>query len=221
MKKGKSLRLFILGSALALTIQMWTTDGIGAAETARGFYFSGNLRGNWIGDAGLRQVDTIGGGKVEFDPGVGFGLRGGYRFCDWFSLEGETGFAGNKISGMTGATVDDTYLYQVPYMVNTVFTIPRLVVTPFFGGGIGGTSSIIDTDHITVGNRTAFGDESTATFAYQLFAGIHFPINDQISLGVIYNFRGVDAPRWDEGDFPIEFGDLRNHSIGVSANFRF
>jgi len=52
---------------------------------------------------------------------------------------------------MSGASVDAA-LYQVPFMANAVITVPtRTPLTPYGGFGLGGTSSIIDADHITAG----------------------------------------------------------------------
>ena len=186
-----------------------------------GFYAAPNVRANFIDDADLKQVGFSTGGKVRFDPGVAFGVRGGYRFCEWFSLEGETGFTGNSIKSMTGASVDADLL-QVPFLANAVFSVPlRFGVSPFAGAGVGGVTSIIDADEINDGNLIAIGSEAATSFAYQVFAGVHFAIDDRISVGLIYNYRVVDGPRWDRSSFLIETGDLRNHSIGVSANFRF
>ena len=148
-------------------------------------------------------------------------MRGGYRFCQYFALEGETGFTDNSISSMSNASVDAD-LVQVPFMANAVFSYPIQGLAPFLGVGIGGTTSVIDADHIIAQGIGVTGSESTTTFSWQLFAGVHYAINDRISVGLIYNYRAVDDPRWDRGGIlPIEFGEVRNHSIGVSANFRF
>jgi opacity protein-like surface antigen len=217
MKKGTSLGLCVLTLIVAVRAQ----GADGGSDLSPGWFAGANLRANFIEDTHLVQVDTSHGGTVKFDPGLGIGFHGGYRFCDWFALEGETGFTANSITSMTGASVHDTDLLQVPYMANAVFTVPRLQIVPFFGFGLGGTTSVIDTDHITVGNRTAFGSDSTVSFSYTAFAGLHYAINSQISIGLLYDYRFVDGPRWDRGNFPIEIGDLHNHSVGVSATFRF
>ena len=228
MKEGKLLRcVLICTSALAVTPSiraavMMPQAGDRSMELATGWYAAANVRANLIEDAHLRQIGGAGGGHVTFDPGAGFGIRGGYRFCQYFSLEGETGFTGNSIDRMANVNNVEADLLQVPFMANAVFSFPiQYALAPFFGAGIGGTTSVLDVDHINIGNAFVTGTESTTTFSYQFFAGVHYAINDQISVGLIYNYRAVDGPRWDRGGFPIEFGDLRNHSIGLSANFRF
>lgn len=186
-----------------------------------GWYAGGGIRGNFMEDTSLKQLNGPTTGTVKFDPGAGFIARGGYRFCEWFALEGEFGFIGNSISSITGASTDAA-LYQVPLMANAVITIPtRTPLTPYAGFGLGGTSSIIDADHITVGGVTLFGSEATTTFSWQVFAGVEYEINNRLSVGATYNYRSVDGPKWDRAGFPIEFGDLSNHSIGVSATFHF
>src|SRR5262245_23144929 len=101
MKEGKLLQyVLICGAGLALAgsaraaVMMPQADARSMELTA-GWYASANVRANLINDTRLRQVGGTGGGHVTFDPGAGIGIRGGYRFCQYFSLEGETGFTGN------------------------------------------------------------------------------------------------------------------------------
>ena len=210
---------YSLMCSLALTL----AASLRASELSPGWYGAVSARGNFIEDTHLTQLGFFNGGNdVSFDPGIAFSARGGYRFCQYFSLEGEMGFTGNSIDHISGTSVDADF-FQIPFMANAVFSFPvRYNISPYFGAGMGGTTSIIDANHIHVFNTgdDIFGDDSTTTFCYQFFAGIHFAINERISVGVVYSYRAVDGPRFDE-DFPIEFHDLKNHSIGVSANFRF
>jgi opacity protein-like surface antigen len=218
-KENATVYSLIIASGLLLTTHAHGAEmNLGASA---GFYGAANVRANFIDDANLKQVFSSTGGKIRFDPGAGFGVRGGFRFCEWFSLEGETGFTGNSIKSMTGASVDAEFL-QVPFMANAVFSFPNTInLFPYVGAGIGGTTCIFDADHITVGSTTAFGSESATAFAYQVFAGLEYRITERISVGGFYNYRAVDAPEWDRSSFVIETGEIRNHSVGVSATFRF
>jgi len=188
----------------------------------QGFYIGGVFRGTFPEDTKLKQLGGPTTGNVSFDPGAGFSFKGGYRFCEWFSLEGEAGFEGNSIKSITGASVDAAF-YQVPTMANAVFTIPtRTQITPYVGAGLGGTTSIIDVDRLNpTSGGTVVGTEGQTTFSWQVFAGLEYAINDRLSVGLTYNYRNVNGPRWDRGSFPIEFDDISNHSGGVSVNFRF
>jgi opacity protein-like surface antigen len=220
MKKGNS-SFYSITIASGLLLASHAQAAQMALGASSGFYGAANVRGNFIDNADLKQVGSSTGGKIRFDPGAGFGVRGGFRFCDWFSLEGETGFTGNSVKSMTGASVDADFL-QVPFMANALFSFPNtLNLFPYAGVGIGGTASIFDADHITVGTTTAVGSESATSFSYQFFAGVEYRITERISVGGYYNYRVVDGPKWDRSSFLIQTGDIRNHSIGVNATFRF
>jgi len=188
---------------------------------APGFYVGGVFRGTFIEDTGLKQLNGSTTGNVSFDPGAGASIKGGYRFCEWFALEGEVGFEGNSIRSITGTSVDAA-LYQVPTMANAIITLPtRSPLTPYFGAGIGGTSSILDVAHITQGTTTIVGTEGQTTFSWQAFAGLDYALNNRLSIGLTYNFRWVTGPKWDRGNVTIEFDDMHNHSGGVSVNYHF
>lgn len=218
MKKFNSRGGLIVALALLLPAQIFAQSM--ASSLAPGFYAGGDVRVVFQQNTGLRQFGGPTTGTVKFDPGAGISIRGGYRFCEWFTLEGETGGSGNSIRSITGASVD-ARIYQVPFMANAILSLPtRTPLTPYVGVGIGGVSTVLDSSHITIGSTTAFGNDATTTFAYQGFAGLQYALNEWFSIGLIYNYRHVDGPKWDR-DFPIEFGALRSHSGGVSFNFHF
>ena len=210
----------VRGDATGVRTAQWETA---PNNLSPGWYISGLFRGNFMENARLRQLlGAPSSGTVKFDPGAGFSARGGYRFCEFFALEGEFGFDGNDISSMTGASFDNTALFQVPMMANAVLTVPtRTAFMPYGGFGLGGTTSILDTDRITAGAVSVTGTESTTTFSWQAFGGLDYAITDRLSVGLMYNYRSVEGPKWDRGSFPIEFGRLRNHSLSARVNFRF
>ena len=185
-----------------------------------GWYIGGLFHGNFPEDTTMKQFGGPANATVRFDPGAGFSARGGYRFCEWFALEGEIGFEGNSISSISGASVDAAY-YQVPYMANAVITIPtRSLIIPYGGVGVGGVTSILDINDITLGGVPVTGSDATTTFSWQAFGGFDFMINNRLSVGVMYNYRFVDGPKWDRS-FPIEFDDIHNHSVAARVNYHF
>jgi len=221
----KASVIFMMATALAVSLNPGRAAEMGAAPMGTplspGFYVGGVFRGIFIEDTNLKQLNGPSSGTVSFDPGAGMSFKGGYRFCEFFALEGEFGFEGNSISSITGVNVDAA-LYQVPTMANAVITLPtHSPLTLYLGGGIGASSSILDVDHIIQGGTTIVGTEGQTTFAWQAFAGLEYALNNRLSIGVTYNFRWVDGPKWDRGSVAIEFDDLHNHSAGVSVNYRF
>ena len=220
-------RLFLFGAGIMAGTQLFAAEmEMGRPMTlSPGFYIGGSAGVNFIEDTSLKQfpgVDTTG-SKVRFDPGFAFSVRGGFRFCEWFSLEGETGMHANSIRSITGADRLDANVYQIPVMANAILTLPtRSFVTPFIGAGAGGVDSVIDINRLRVqpNPNTLRGDDSTFTFAWQAFGGLQFDITERLSLGVMYNYRAVQSPKWDS-DEALEFGKLRNHTAAVVVNFHF
>ncbi len=170
------------------------------------------------------------GTKVKFDPGMRIGFAGGYRFTEWFSVEGETGMAINKISSISGATIHgDAFFSNVPFLANVRFQLPRnrCFVTPYIGGGLGGSASIFDVDnHIDLGGVRMTGSDSTIVFAYQAFAGLNFRINDNMSVGVAYHYFATTAPSWEaDTSFAttshLRFRGAETHGITATFEWRF
>jgi opacity protein-like surface antigen len=234
MKRNQSLGGLVIASALLLPAQIFAQfpPQYPPANVPPGFYPPSNLAPGFYAGTDIRAVipenthvrqfgSSTTSRTVEFDPGAEIMIRGGYRFCEWFALEGEVGGSGNSIHSITGASSVDANIYQVPFMANAILTLPtRTPLTPFIGAGVGGVSTVLDSHDITIGLTTVFGNDSTTTFAYQAFGGLQYAVNEWFSIGLIYNYRHVDGPKWDR-DFPVEFGSLKTHSAGLSFNFRF
>jgi|SRR3954466_6769728 len=187
---------------------------------AVGPYVGGLFGGTFIENATMTEFGGPSSAKTKFDPGLGITFKGGYRFCDWFSLEGEVGFEGNPIDSITGASVDGS-LYQIPAMANAVFWLPtRSPFTVFAGGGVGANTSILDVDHISTSTVFASGSDTDTTFAWQVFGGFHWALNDRLGLGFTYKFRRADGPNWNQ-DFAVAFDRIKTHTFAFAMNYRF
>lgn len=176
--------------------------GAGAALTADGSIteFSGFAAGN----------------KVKYDTGFAFEGAIGYAFNPWISAEFETGSFVNQISHVEGFALADTYLYNVPFMANVTlkYTIPRTIVTPYVGAGVGGSITGFDTDYFSNGQVSLYGSDSTVVFAYQFYAGVRFDINGQMSVGIGYKYFATE-----DSDFRYEsfnFGGP-DHHLGIEG----
>jgi opacity protein-like surface antigen len=169
--------------------------------------------------------------KVRLDPGVRFGFVGGYKLTDWFSVEAETGVYANNIKSITGADIrGDATLANIPFLLNARFEIPhgRCPITPYLGGGAGGSASVLSFDHhIDFNGERLHGSDAAPVFAYQAFAGLRYAINDRMGLGVEYHYFATTGPTWSAdhtGGAPsdhISFLGTQNHAISVAFDYRF
>jgi opacity protein-like surface antigen len=157
------------------------------------FYLQTDVGGQVTQDTKLKEFfgEPLGPNtKVVFDAGPRFGFLGGWRTCDWFSLEAEFGYMGNHIDTITGASrVDHAYFSNAPFLVNARFTCPpHWWFAPYFGGGLGGTFTTISADDIDIGSTHMDGWASAAAFAYQAFGGFRFKINSHMAVSVSYHY---------------------------------
>lgn len=190
--------------------------GIGPAFTADGSLpeFSGFAAGN----------------QVKYDTGFAFDGAIGFTFNRWISAEFETGMIANEISQVEGFALDDTFLFNVPFMANVTlnYTIPRTIVTPYIGAGLGGSVTGFDTDYFSNGDVSLYGSDATVVFAYQFYAGVRFEINNQMSVAVGYKyFATEDADfsfesfNYGQPDLHLGFEGVTSHIVTVAFNMRF
>lgn len=194
-------------------------------------YVGTDLGGVVANDVSVKEFfGPISGTKVHLDPGVRAGFFGGYQFCDWFSLEGETGIIANSIDSIDGANISGyASLDNVPFLANVRLQLPvrRCPVSPYIGGGVGGSVSIIDFDrNITLNGVTGHGSDGSVVFAYQAFAGLRWAINDNMGIGVEYHYFVTTGPDWKFNAFDTEtdhirFSGVQTHAASVAFDFRF
>src|SRR5438874_9883480 len=133
-----------------------------------GLYFKADAGGNWTRSTSLNEFfgPVTPGSRVEFDAGPRFGLTVGYDVLDFLGFEFQTGIMENEISSITEATDLDARLINIPFMANARLHLPTYFrVAPYIGAGVGGSSTIIDSDHITINDITMSGSEADTVFA--------------------------------------------------------
>lgn len=197
------------------------------------FYIGADAGGALTGDTRVKQFfgPVAPGTKVSLDPGVRVGFIGGYKLTDWFSVEGETGVIANNIKSITGANIDgNASLANVPFLLNARFELPHgnCPVTPYLGGGAGGAASIINIDHhIDLDGVRMRGNDATAVFAYQAFAGLRYAITDQMGLGVEYHYFATTGPTWSADSTSGTASDhlrmvgVQSHMISLAFDYHF
>lgn len=172
---------------------------------------------------------------IEFDPGIRFTIGGGYQFNDFIAVGGETGFTYNLIDNISGpgrVAERDSGIGNIPLMANVVFKLPnRTRVVPFVGAGAGLSFTFFEADNMVIedpgGTIFVDGSESDTVFAWQLFGGLKYQLNEQMSFGVAYKYMFTDEPDWEaddvfsasSSDFSIE--EMHTHAVVFNFTFKF
>ena len=172
------------------------------------------------------------GSKIELEPGFRFAFGGGYAFSDFIALGGETGFSYNAIDDIEGASSEnDSSIGNVPLLANVILKFPtRSPLVPFVGAGAGLSFVWFDANTIQapsgVGTITLDGSESDTVFAWQVFGGLKYEINPQMSLGLSYKYLHADSPHWEAEDdfgsgFDIRTGHIETHAVTFVFSMKF
>lgn len=224
------LRTSAIAAAAMLTISVY------AQPRANTWYGKADMGGAIVQDTELREFfgPVPGNNEVKFDPGVRFGLAGGYNFTEWFALEGEFGMSWNGVDKMGDANPVDATLISVPFMMNARFQLPNPTrIRPYIGAGVGGSSSVLDMDHLEYQANgedwEVWGSASDVTFAWQAFAGVQFEVNEQLNIGIEYHYIWTDAPEFDIDwgwyhnvyrDY-LSMDDIETHTLSLVVSYTF
>lgn len=187
-----------------------------------GFYYTVDGGATIPMDGNVTRFGSFSSGqKVDYGVGAGFDLAGGYAFNKYFAVEIQTGWTWNPINSIEGAlAVNDTSMSAVPFLANAVveLPIPRTIVVPYLGAGVGGAFTVFDTDGYTRavpgGTVSLYDSSSDFVFAWQAFAGVRFQLNDKMTLGVGYRYLYTGASTFDYGSF---FGGGPTLYLGLSS----
>jgi opacity protein-like surface antigen len=204
--------------SVCFALLLATGTSVRADET--GPYFGADLGPALTDDPKLKEFPGAGaGGDVDLDAGVRLSLGGGYRFNHWFRAGGETGFIVHNLDGA------DASLSYVPFLANVEFCLTnKSRVVPFIGGGPGFAITTIsfDDDNLAGGTRVD-GSAADAVFAWQIYGGLRYQLNERMSLGAVYKYFDVQSSTWDVDDTStdIRFGRTHTHSFSVSFSMDF
>jgi len=227
----RMIRSLTLAAALSGLGLLSTLPGFG--QTPR-FYVNAGVGPAFTMDTSLREFNApVSGAKVKFDPGVQFRFAAGFLITEWLATELETGVTYNSIKSITGAVETDASLLNAPLLANLVVQCPRKSrFVPFIGGGLGGSSAVLDAHDIVRsdgnGNFVRLsGTASEAVFAYQGFAGLRYRINERMGVSLSYRYFGTTAPTWEadltsfSGTGKVRFGDNQTHSVIAAFTYDF
>ncbi|MEM7601358.1 MAG: outer membrane beta-barrel protein, partial [Verrucomicrobiota bacterium] len=181
-----------------------------------GYYHNGSYQANPTDipiNFDLQNGFTFGGGL-----GVYSGLLGGTRFeIEGFNTQNENGF----LSYDSFELPADLDIETLAVMFNILKEIPLgdTGSTAYFGGGVGYATTSIDGDIDTI----EYSDEDSG-FAWQLIAGVDFPINHCLSLFTQYSYRVLADQSYvtDFGDFTIVTDtNPASHAVVFGARVSF
>jgi opacity protein-like surface antigen len=205
-----------------------------SAANARGqrglWYVQADAGGNITPNADLNNFfgPVAPGSQVKFNGGVRLGVESGYFFTDWFALEGELGLMANNIESISDADVVDATFSNVPFLVNAKFQCPRCGrLTPYIGGGLGGSFSILDSSQITLNGTTLNGTMTDVVFAYQGFAGLRYKINEAMGVGFEFRYFATTSPEWEPevvigtASDHLQFGRIQTYAFSLTFDWRF
>ena len=227
------VRCFLSAIVLSLCIG---APGAGAQQyysfpQGAGPYCRFDLGPSFFPDGRLTSFGGPAGNKVEYDVGFAASAAFGYAFNPYLAADFEFGGVGTQIRSVSGFYLSNTYLDNLPFLANVTlsFPIPRTIIVPYLGAGVGGSLTVFNTDGFGDGSTVVFGDASEVVLAWQAFAGVRFKLSEQMSLGIGYSYFGTaDAslsypPAYPGGgpDFPLGFEGIRAHSVLFSFQVKF
>ena len=174
----------------------------------------------WLSDASV-TVLGVNQGDIKFDTGWAIGAVGGYDFGTW-RLEGELVYRSNgakEFSDAVGSSPLDGDGTSTALMVNAFYDFKTLSpsVYPYIGAGIGGASVAADLKDSGV----QVVDDDEIVFAYQLVAGVAFPVSKQLAIDLNYRYFATTDPKLKDS-FGTEFEtEYSSHNIFVGLRYNF
>jgi opacity protein-like surface antigen len=107
---------------------------------------------------------------IDFDDAVGFGVRGGYRFQEWFAVELQYEWSGTFDGDVISSEIDLYYLG-----VNAKVYPLKTWIDPYLLLGVGLAYGHLD---------TPFGDADESAAALRFGMGVEVPVYDALRLSV-------------------------------------
>lgn len=190
-----------------------------------GPYFRMDIGPSFFEDGQLTQFGPPVSSPVKYRTGLAADGAFGYAFNKYIAADFELGCVSAKIDSVPGYTSDNSYLYNVPFLANVILScpIPRSIVVPYIGAGIGGADVIFDADSFRNNSDEVVGSENDMVFAWQAFAGLRFRLARDLTLGIGYKYFATDAPTftYPPDEFAVGFKGVRTHSVLATLEWKF
>jgi opacity protein-like surface antigen len=176
------------------------------------WYLKGEAGPSFVNNITTHSTDLFGTTrttKSSFKTGFRFDVDGGYQFNDSWALEAELGFIYNAVDFSNSAGTTSPALYQLPLLVNGIYTLPlNCPVKPYVGAGLG----------LVVTGLNELGD---ANGAGQLLAGVKYDLNERIDLGLGYKFLITTEHDWSDVLGDSHSNRTLSHSILATVTVKF
>jgi len=217
----KKTLLYIIASAASLSNPALAEDG--------GKWY-GKLYGgaSSLGDQSIKQTGVAANGatgKIKNDSGFMLGGSVGYHYTNNFSVEVAWDYTSNdsKTNFSDGTNFNEGDFASNIFFLNGRYTFEPMATTkirPYLGAGLGYVQEI-DIDLESGGVERSYSQDGE--FAYQLMAGITYPITEAIDFDAGLRYVRADSIKFEResGD-----GELRKvdydpilFTIGLSYKF--
>ena len=142
----------------------------------------------------------------ELDNGVYFGVRGGYQWNEWLSIEVETGYVNLDLSDTSGDVSAVPLLLGLRWNV----LVNSEPVEPYIYGALGPSFN----------NADGVGQDIDNSLAVSLGGGFEYYLNDSLSIQLDARIY-LTSPDWEDrvlGDSDLE---IHAFAIGSGVVFRF
>ena len=83
---------------------------------------------------------------------------------------------------------------------------------------------MISLDHASLNGGTEVdGADSDAVFAWQVYGGLRWKINQRMAVGLVYKYFEAGSPSWEveNSSQEIRLGKTRTHSVSASFSIQF
>ncbi len=198
--------------ALALTASLFASQASAGLmsdtyfDDARGYL---TLSGGASKVLGIDLTDPSGATRLSFLPGYNASIATGLAW-DVGRVEFSGGYLYSDLDQVQNGTWSDTTgnIRMLNFMMSVFFDFNKDgMMSPYFGGGVGGARFDLDTTAVTGGQ--AF------TFQYQLGAGVTLNTSDSFVIDIGYKFLGTNS---------VDFGETKADAIlinHINVGFRF
>lgn len=195
-------------------------------------------------------ADAGGTPRTDIDDNLIAGIGAGYDFANGFRLELESRFTefdsvDDPVPGTNAGGLDrtaDSFAFNassnvITLMANAYYDFDLgLPFKPYVKGGAGlaftSTDAFLDTtidsgvDGIAAGTvitDQAFGTNKETDFTWSLGAGVSYPLADNISLDMEYQYQDYGSVRtaFDEAGDAVRYSDIASHSLLTGLRIKF